>query len=63
MHRSGQQRVGVAHTCTLLRAGRTWHHALFRLPVSASRLTHQVHRSDRTVEMARIRHPGRCQRC
>eukprot|EP00966_Prymnesium_polylepis_P218112 5048171-Prymnesium_polylepis.1 len=29
MSRSGRLRVGMAHPCTILRAGRAWHHALF----------------------------------
>ena len=45
MHRFGQLRVGMAHPCTLLRAGRTWHHALF--PSRSTGPLHQVHRSDR----------------
>eukprot|EP00966_Prymnesium_polylepis_P196838 4561317-Prymnesium_polylepis.1 len=35
----------MAHPCTLLRAGRTWHHAL--LPSRRRWSADQVHRSDR----------------
>ena len=44
-HRFGHQRVGHAHPCTLLRAGRTWHHALF--PSRRRPVAHQVRRAYR----------------
>eukprot|EP00966_Prymnesium_polylepis_P017732 408561-Prymnesium_polylepis.1 len=45
MRRSGRLRVGLAHPCTLLRAGRTWHHVLF--PSRRRPSADQVHRSYR----------------
>ena len=44
-HRLGHRRVGHAHPCTLLRAGRTWHHALF--PSRRRPAAHQVRRAYR----------------
>ena len=44
-HRLGHRRVGHAHPCTLLRAGRTWHHALF--PSRRRPVAHQVRREYR----------------